>query len=263
MTYPLIKHKYNDRARNKFYGILSLVIICTTVFYLWKGDLAPLFIQVLSPISKSLRSTGSSIFSWAKVLIPYSPILEENNRLKEEAINLRQEFFDLNREKVENQTLRQALDQKEANYIPTKIILAAPQTPFGTVVVDKGSLDGVSVGDRVLLSRKVSLGVVGEVEEKNSKVITHYSPGMKTSAIAERSGVVLELTGTGNAFALEVPLDMEMREGDVFSLPGSQDFVVAIVVSIKPDQAASFSKVFLSPPFNLLGNSVLFIETGD
>ncbi|MEK9185205.1 MAG: hypothetical protein AAB863_00345, partial [Patescibacteria group bacterium] len=74
-------------------------------------------------------------------------------------------------------------------------------------------------------------------------------------------GTIIDLLGVGGSnFIFEAPIGFDVVQGDIFTLPGSEKLVVAVVGKIEQKETSSFVKVFLKSPIEIRGNTILFVE---
>jgi hypothetical protein len=62
--------------------------------------------------------------------------------------------------------------------------------------------------------------------------------------------VPVEGKGSGN-FELHVPRDLDVRENDVMTLPGSPDFIFGVIKSVQFDERDPYQTVLARTPINV------------
>jgi hypothetical protein len=60
----------------------------------------------------------------------------------------------------------------------------------------------------------------------------------------------VEGKGSGN-FELHIPRDLEVRDGDVMTLPGFSDFVLGLLKTVQFDERDPYQTVLARTPVNL------------
>lgn len=128
--------------------------------------------------------------------------------------------------------------------IAAGVLAQPPQTPYDILVIDAGSADGISSGDKVSLSEGGALGLVSEVYAREAKVLLYSSSGTETSAFLERGNVPVTLAGQGGGtFAFSLPRHVDVEPGDRVLLPGLSGELVAVVAEVELEPTDSEKRV--------------------
>jgi len=261
MTYLLKHKKIKVNDYKKVVKMAVFTIILSSVFYFWSGFFLPLFLKILVPVSTFSKKAGSNLEIALKLLEPKSTLISQNEILKRKLAMLEARIFDYEIIAGENVFLREKLEFLNHDFTIANLLLVPPQIPYDTILVDRGESNGVLAGAVVLIRDRAILGYVEESYDNFSRVRMYSSSGIKTSAILEKDGTIVELLGMGGGnFLLEAPLDFNIRKGDIFLMPGKNRLVVAIVGSVKKEKTSSFTKVLLKVPHKISGNSTLLVQ---
>ncbi len=132
------------------------------------------FIRASSEVEGALGTLGSESLSPAQMRAKLAEVESDRDRLQLEVIQL-DELIN------ENNQLRRALLYKEKSpleLIAARVINRKPSNWYNTLVIDKGSLDGVEVDSPVIVPVGEEAGLVGKI----------------TEVIGDHSAVVLLLT---------------------------------------------------------------------
>jgi cell shape-determining protein MreC len=242
-----------------FYSIFFVIFLAYLI-----GVLSPVknfFSNKLEP----LFTFGNSIYSSLDIMPDW---FKSKQSLIEKIANLEKEVEDLNlRESdyvalsYENNRFRmESAMSLNDDFLRTSVISRFPQTPFDTILIDKGANDSVNVGDLVLASERSFVGVVGEVYPDYSIVFLNSSKNYKTEGILGRTGEILEVRGSGsNNIISEVPLDFDIMEGDSIVVSYSSNFTLAVVGSVEEDVSLGIKKVIMSLPVNVSKVETVYI----
>jgi len=144
------------------------------------------FEYVVNGVLSFFKSTWKSI---GQLEIIRTELIETRKKLQK----YEQAFGDMKRLQDENKRLRHLLGQKEHvgyEHILASIISKDPQNLFQTIIVDKGSKDGVKVGMPVIAYHKGVAGVVGKIVSVTpfaSKIASIREPRFYIGAILENS----------------------------------------------------------------------------
>lgn len=155
--------------------------------------------------------------------------------------------------KKENDDLKALLGRKPVQHtILARVLTKPPQAPYDQLIVDVGLDEGVFDGAQIYDDNNSLIGVVLAASPHFSKAQLFSSPNISTEAELSRKGSVLSLIGLGDgSFTVQVPRDFDIKEGDIFVLPGIKSKPLASVIEIKGGTEDSFkiayAKGFFEP----------------
>jgi cell shape-determining protein MreC len=218
-------------------------------------------LSIITPIRSVLNDYTHKTGLGFKFLEPKINLIAENERLKERVSTLESGLVATRVLEYENNQLRQILEVEAQISIPASVLLSYPSTPYDTLLLDKGSVVGVSVGGGVFTNNRVALGTVEEVGPSYSKIRLYSSAGINTEGFLLRTGEGLSIEGRGGgSFSFRAPKEFDIQSGDIMILPGLEKYSLAIVDSIKEEGDSSFRNVLLSTPFVLRADSIILIN---
>jgi len=128
--------------------------------------------------------------------------------------------------------------------------------PFNSkseLIINKGSDDGIEVGDAVTWGDAVLVGKIKETTSSKSVVTTIFDPGFETAVRIGDQGVNSLMRG-GNELLLDlIPTEAELEIGDTIVTAG-QDFPyglsIGLVKEIK-DSGSVFKQALIEPAFEV------------
>ena len=185
-----------------FVLILLIVILGDQQF----GPVHKVILEGAGPLQKTMARISNSLHSVKKNYIDLLTVREEKERLWQELQECRTKAY-ANRGAVAlNARLRKLLDFKESSNQPTitaQIIGKDPSLWFRSVIIDRGSSDGVGKGMPVVTGE----GIVGQVYASStdySKVLLAIAPSSAIDVLLQGSRIRGILKGTGkNLYQLE------------------------------------------------------------
>lgn len=249
MNYRLDK-RY--KKRNKM--ILAFLVL-VIVFFMWKGGkfnrFSDYLVRVMTPIWKTeIAFTDvflQEVFTSKKQLIQQNQILK--NKLKEVEIELQKTSL----LQEENESLKDIFLRSTSDSLVLGTILSKPtKTPYGTLIIDVGEGEGVSVEDLVFAEGDVVIGEIESVLENSSRVILYSSPGYISQVTIENTGRYFNAKGRGSgSFSTSFPRDLEIEVGQIFIYPSINNYVVGIVEKVIFDPRDSFKEVLFRSPVNI------------
>jgi rod shape-determining protein MreC len=185
-----------------FVLILLIIILGDQQF----GPVHKVILGGAGPFQKTMTKISDSLYSVKKNYIDLLTVREEKERLWQELQECRTKAY-ANRGAVAlNARLRKLLDFKESSNQPTitaQIIGKDPSLWFRSVIIDRGSSDGVGKGMPVV----TGAGIVGQVYASStdySKVLLAIAPSSAIDVLLQGSRIRGILKGTGkNLYQLE------------------------------------------------------------
>ncbi len=185
-----------------FVLILLIIILGDQQF----GPVHKVIFEGVGPLQKAVAKVSGSLHSVKKNYIDLLTVREEKERLWRELQECRTKAY-ANRGAVAlNARLRKLLDFKESSNQPTitaQIIGKDPSLWFRSVIIDRGSSDGVDKGMPVVTGE----GIVGQVYASStdySKILLAIAPSSAIDVLLQGSRIRGILKGTGkNLYRLE------------------------------------------------------------
>lgn len=214
-----------ERQASKSKLVRALLVLCV-LFGLalldpapFSGTLRGVFHTVLWPLEKALSSTGSALHGVGSFLSSIGDLNRENERLKEENIRLKAENATLAFLRGENESLRESsgLDiRKRFDLLAAEVVVSGGEAQRGSVVIDQGSVHGVTVGMPVIVGDGLLVGIVDEVYPASARIslVTNSKiaiGGMTAEGGAK--GIIRGDRGLGILFGMVLQSD-SLKEGD-------------------------------------------------
>ena len=205
-----------------------------------------------------LTNIPSRVQDWSSGrLTPSEDLRAENASLRTELLIYKREVQKMASMAAENVRLRQLLNSAETikdRVLIAELIGVSPDPMVHTVMVNKGSADGVYLG-QPLLDAEGLMGQVVSVGHNASKVLLITDTTHALPVQINRNGVRLIAEGTGNLYQLRlrhVFSTVDIREGDLLVSSGlgqrfPAGYPVATVESIRYDPGQPFAQVIAKP----------------
>lgn len=164
------------------------------------GPLHELLFEAAGPVQAILSRATDSLHSLKQDYIDLLSIRRENERIQAELQECRSLTYKNREALATNTRLRKLLDFKEATGLPmvaARIIGKDPSVWFRSVVIDRGSSDGVAKGMAVVNGDGV-VGQVFSVSPNYAKVLLAVAPSSAMDVMLQKSRVRGILKGTGS-----------------------------------------------------------------
>lgn len=159
---------------------------------------------------------------------------------------------------VENLALREEVKEYQAfteDGVMAGVLARPPLTPYDVLIVDKGSDQGVVLGDRVFAMGGVPIGVVADVSARQSRITLFSSGGHETYGwIGEERNAVTFVGQSMGAFYVAVPREVAIAVGDTAYMPGGGARPFGQVVNVRSSASSPEQVIHVRPyvsPFSL------------
>jgi rod shape-determining protein MreC len=202
---------------------------------------------------------------WAQQrFVPKEDLLEENGALRTEVLVLKRKLQQMAALTAENTRLRQLLnsaDTIEDRVLVAELIGVSPDPVKHKIMINRGSDDGVYVGQPVV----DAFGLVGQVVEagKSTSMVLLITDATHALPVqVNRNGIRLVAEGQGNLFELQlrfVSNTTDVQAGDLLVTSGLDQrfppgYPVAMVESVTYDPGKPFVTVIARPMAELNRN---------
>ncbi|NOH64592.1 rod shape-determining protein MreC [Vibrio coralliilyticus] len=219
------------------------------VRYLLNSMVAP--IQYLADVPRTMFDGVYERFNIRK------DFMESNHQLKREILRLKNDMLLLDQYREENQRLRKLLGSsfvRDERKVVTEV-MAVDTSPYRQqVVIDKGQIDGVYVGQPVA-NEKGIVGQVTFVSAHNSRVLllTDSQSAIPVQVIRNDIRVIASGNSKIDRINLDhIPISLDIQEDDLLVTSGlggvyPEGYPVAHVVNVVRDTAREFAAIEAEP----------------
>jgi|TARA_B100001750_G_scaffold34764_1_gene24593 rod shape-determining protein MreC len=207
-------------------------------------------------------------------LLGREEIINENQKLKEENLNLKSQMQQVYKLESENKRLYELMDSKPKTndeYIFADIISTSNILDKHQILINRGSKDGIKLGSSIVDSN----GIIGHVIRDQifaSEVLLISDLEHAIPIEIVRTGLRSIAVGTGNHARLKInmlPVNSDIQKEDILITSGlggryPEGFPVGTVKNIKSNSGESFLEVEILPFANLKTiNEVWIIITNE
>ncbi len=252
--------------RNKIVKIITIVIVICAVIsgmaYFGNNPVQRALYTVVSPVFNAMYGVVTPIRKFITNIQESGNYEKEIKALKEQVNALsienktREDYIN------ENKRLKELLDLKDTtmaayNTVTARVVSYEPNSWYDTVMLGKGTKDGISVDDIVI----TSLGVVGRVTDCGSnwsKVSTIINSANSVGVKLSRTGDVGVLSGDAslaqdkNAKLEYLSNDKNLIKGDILVTSGlggvyPAGLTIGKIINIKSDSAGNLDFGVVEP----------------
>lgn len=242
-------------STNFSWGAFALIF---AIFILLLRLLAPnLFWTVFAPVFRASDSLAMESRAFLSIFSDKAELALENEKLTEENAELA----------LRNQSLIKKLESLSelavsAGGITAGVVARPPSSPYDTLVLAKGSDDGVALGMEAFGENDTPLGIVSSVLDNFSRVTLFSSPIMTVGGWIGKDGLPITIKGVGaGAMNASVSRSAGIIVGDIVYAPGPGMLAVGSVVRVDSDPTSPSVTLRIMPALNIF--SVSWVEVRD
>lgn len=225
------------------------------------------FYSFSAPLNSFFWTAGNTISDFGGGLFNIQNLKKENELLKGKNKELLADIFLLKEVKNENELLKNSMGleiNKEFDLIFADIV--GKDIFRDSILINKGSKDGVRKNQPVLTSQKTLLGRIGEVYENFSEIVLISSPDVSFDAKVSETDISGVLKGNGHSeISLQfVSKEKELKIGNFVvstALGGifPEGILIGEIQEIKKSDTDPFQSAKIKPSFDIKSLDKLFI----
>lgn len=215
----------------------------------------------LAPLQYAVSLPMQFVNDLGTALSSHEALIKENQSLKEEELLLRAQVQRLLAIEAENNQLKSLLSssaQVQGKVLVAQLLAISTDPFVNQVVVDKGSRNGVFVGQPVLDATGV-MGEVIQVSPLTSRILLINDPRSGVPVQISRNGVRAIAVGdsyTAKLRLVNVPQTADVKEGDMLITSGlgenyPQGYPVGKITYVNKDPGLQFATIMVEPSAHL------------
>jgi cell shape-determining protein MreC len=257
MHYQSRRNKLQNKYLKGGLILLGIFLICVGFSYFF-GDI---LMRVATPFWQAENRVTRNFQSFFSFFNSKEDLIEENNELRFKVTFLEERVMNLERERGEESNLLKLYGRAPyVGEVVASVLVAPPQTPYDTVILDLGE-GAVSAGSGVYLLSGAFVGVVSEVYSNSSRVKLFSTSGEESNAVLERGEIPIVLEGIGGGnFKITLPRDTAIESGDRILSPDIEANLIAIVEDVRLTQTDSFKTVLARSPANIFSLRLVVVR---
>ena len=249
--------------------LVALIVFNPEVFF---GPVRGVFNLILSPFQKVSYSVAVSYESAKDFIGSIGQLKNENEQLVKNNQQLLAENSALQDVSNENNILRDQLRLLPKDAYDLEAAFVIGQDPNGNgnwLEIDKGSNDGIAVGDSAIVSNGIFIGRVQQVSADNAKIVLLTSPESTVNVSTLKNGtkgVAKGEYGLGIIFDMILQTDTINVGDDVVTSGIGGDIpkglYVGTVQEIHPSPDHLFQQATINSPIQASKLQILFVIKG-
>ena len=249
--------------------VLGLILIFVSTFTSLLTPAKAFFVDLIAPFYR-VTDVASSLSEWGEeTLISRDELLQERKRLQDENLILQSKAMDMASLQAENARMRQLLNASE--FVEERVLIAElvgtpPDTETHRLIINRGQIDQVSIGQPVI----DALGVFGQVviagdETSELILISDRQHALPVQVLRSGARAIAQGTGDYNSLRLRnVPPTMDIEVGDQIVSSGlgqrfPKGYPVGTVASVEENSSSPFMEIPIVPAAGLTTSRQLLL----
>lgn len=271
-----MKRFFSSRVRTVLVASVVLAILLTVAGNLLGFDLPGMAVKgILTPIRTGVSRLTDQAEKLYDYMFQYDALAAENERLRQELAQTKDDARRADAVSRENSLLRAAMGLKEANptwdLVDSYVISRSSQDWSASFTINRGRNAGIEPGMCAITANGEVVGLVSEVGANYAEVKTLLDSSLEISATISSSGfngIVQGGYATGKEGLLRMnylPSSSVIRNNDQVVTSGStvypRNLVVGYVVDAGFDNTGVAKYALLQPAANVASLEMVFIVT--
>jgi rod shape-determining protein MreC len=246
--------------------LLALLVILDATGY--TGRVKDGFFRIYGSSVRGISSSSNAVKVSFNTLFTIRRLVNENAGLRQEVDQLAFENARLKSAQDENAALRRALNfqqQSTFSVLPVETLSADPTGFSQTIVINKGTDDGIRINQPIVAQPGLLVGKVTKLYPNSAEVTLITDPAIVINGeVVESSAKALIKGEHGLGLSLDLVTQNELiKTGDKVITSGlSGDFprglLIGSISAIRSTSTDLFQKAFVSPAADLRNTRFLF-----
>ena len=231
----MIRVRRDKNSERKIWLLIFVAVsIFCIIFFSARGRFEPAFsspavTSALAPFQRAVAWAGSQVNYVTSSIWEVVTVYHQNEMLKNEVVQLRQQNLQANEYAAENARLKELLNYKQYalqfDLTAARVIGRDAATWTSVLIINRGSEDGIAKNMPVI-TEKGLVGLVTEVSSNASKVQLILDPRTSVGALVQRTesrvaGILKgNLTDDTTPSMVNIPINSDIVEGDIIISSG-------------------------------------------
>lgn len=243
-------------------GAIAIFFIALLHYIGWIKPVENIIMRIISPVQERVYSISLGVTSFKGDWLVKRDLLEENRLLKERLRDYQMDLSRVNSLQEENELLKKELrfvKESGHKYVAARIVTGVSDPLSKSVIINRGSVDGIMKGFAVVAGEGIMVGKISEVQSNFSKVLLLNDNKSKVAATIQN---VDRTTGLvegqfGLSFSMtNIPQDSPVKIDDLIVTSGLEgqipkNLLIAKVERIDSVESEIFKTAVLSPIVSL------------
>jgi rod shape-determining protein MreC len=222
--------------------------------------------KIVAPVTGTVYGWGTGLGQWWHMVTNGQEVIQQKEYWQEQAQKYAQELATQSEIKRQDEQLSQLLNfSKTSSYkiVAGRLIGSGGIAKVGTRIIDRGSADGIAVGQPVVSAGGSLVGVVTEAWSQGASVTMLDSPQSRIAAVPmgrQSSGGILSGVHELGLTLTNIRPDEPLAKGDIIGTSGLQNglprgLIIGSVREVSQKEGELFQSAVIEPVVDI-GNIV-------
>ncbi len=256
--------------------VIFIILIIITIFIMTIDYHGKMYFQwvesiglkLFSPINRGISLVADNTKNYLKAMAEFKDVKEENKELKEKIEIAYRENAILKEKLITYDRLTKLLELKESfsyEMISSLVIGREPGNWFNSIIIDKGTVDGVKK-DMAVVTYRGLVGKVVSVDSNTAKVLLILDQRSAVGGMIQRSRDIGVVKGSESNYCYMEYLshDADIRINDIVITSGlgsvfPKGIVIGKIAGIKKESHDLFQIVIIRPEVDFTKLEEVFV----
>jgi cell shape-determining protein MreC len=253
---------YRRTSQNKrIIRIAVTTLVCIVLLALVPKVLHVVFSVVVAPVNIVKTWAAESGRSLPLYLRNRTELVDEIHGLRQELATVGGDIFTLNTLVKENRNLRSLMGDDGEVRVLAGVIGRPGTLPYDTLMIDRGTDNGVLTGAPVYIGQNTVIGIVKYATNNSAVVELATTAGFEATVYIMGPDIYTNAVGMGGGqLRVGVPQGIELSEGDLVVLPSVTSGVYGEISVVQSEASRPEQYGFVSPHTPL--SSIRLVSVG-
>lgn len=242
----------NSPKRSRIVRGLTLSVIALIVLAAFDEPAGMIASLVGSPVKHMERWVNESSSALPTYIRDRASILERQRELERELAAVTGDRASASRLSRENEELRSLLSAGTHERIAAGVIMRPNETPYDTLLIDRGSRDGIQKHAAVFGPDDVVLGTIAKVYPESALVTLVTTPGTVSTAYIYGPDIYTEAIGQGGGvLQVGVSQGVEINKGNLVVMPSIDPGIFGTISHVESSESSPEQYGYVTSPLSM------------
>ncbi len=251
-----------SRSGRRIGAVLFIALLGFVVLSFMRGGVGGAVAFIVSPITDFKTWIGSSSAGIPTFFRTQGSLVAEVKELRETLAQSAADRFTISWLTKENEVHRAELGLRRDSRVIAGVVVRPGQTPYDTLLIDKGTDDGVTEGAIVYAQGDVAIGSVIRAYNASALVELVSTAGVHSTAYIFGPNIFTDAEGQGGGvLRVSVPQDIPLSVGNMVVLPGASAGVYGAITYIEAPESSPQQFGYVAGPVPLASLRTVEVST--
>lgn len=227
-----------SRLRDRLLLILILGVLGVLLLFISGNVLGSAASYIVKPVRVVRSWFVESTSSFPSYIRSKSALIAERDKAEEELEGSKSQQAIIGALRRENEELRGLLNVSESERIIAGVISRPNETPYDTLLIDRGFADGV-IERSVVYSKDIAIGLIAKTFPRSSLVELFTTSGMRSTVYVFGPDTFAQALGMGGGILrIGIPQGLPLNRNDPVVMPSISPGIIGLVRYVESDESS-------------------------